>query len=154
MADIHGFAGMEGGPIFSDRGPSKLVQTLTWARSSSQSTTPSSISIVKADISDPSSLLNLFTKSKLVLNCVGPFRLYGEPIVSACVETGYDYLDICGEPDFMEKREVRYHEKKVEAYFSLESEKSIVGNFGMYESIVFGCCQDGEVDGIEEVETQ
>ncbi|KAF9626496.1 hypothetical protein IFM89_034430 [Coptis chinensis] len=159
--------------VLAGRNPSKLAQTLTWA--SSQSTTPSSISIIKADISDPSSLLNLFSKSKLVLNCVGPFRLYGEPVVSACVETGCDYLDICGEPEFMEKMEVRYHDKavekgslvvsacgfdsipaelglmfhckqwvppsvpyKVEAYLSLESEKSIVGNFGTYESAVLG----------------
>ncbi|KAH7352557.1 hypothetical protein KP509_19G051700 [Ceratopteris richardii] len=49
-------------------------------------------------------------RTKLVLNCVGPFRLYGEPVVSACVEAGTDYLDITGEPEFMERMELRYHE--------------------------------------------
>jgi saccharopine dehydrogenase-like NADP-dependent oxidoreductase len=34
----------------------------------------------------------------MVLNCVGPFRFYGEPVARACAEAGTDYLDICGEP--------------------------------------------------------
>lgn len=54
------------------------------------------------------------SQTKLILNCVGPFRHYGDPVVAACVETGCDYLDICGEPEFMEKMEAVYHEKAVE----------------------------------------
>lgn len=34
--------------------------------------------------------------------------------MSACVETGCDYLDISGEPEFMERMEAVYHEKAVE----------------------------------------
>ncbi|CAA6657453.1 unnamed protein product [Spirodela intermedia] len=50
-----------------------------------------------------------------MLNCVGPFRLYGEPVVAACVEAGTDYLDISGEPEFMERMEAAYHERAAEA---------------------------------------
>ncbi len=32
-----------------------------------------------------------------MLACVGPYRLYGEPVVRACVEAGTDYLDVSGE---------------------------------------------------------
>ena len=32
------------------------------------------------------------------INTVGPFRLFGEPVVKACCEAGTHYLDICGEP--------------------------------------------------------
>jgi hypothetical protein len=35
---------------------------------------------------------------RLVIACVGPFRLYGEPVFKACAEAGTDYVDICGEP--------------------------------------------------------
>lgn len=35
---------------------------------------------------------------RLVLNCVGPYRYWGQPVVAACVEAGTDYLDVCGEP--------------------------------------------------------
>lgn len=96
------------------RNPTKLSETLKWALSNSQFENPDSISIIKADVSDPSSLKDLCSKTKLILNCVGPFRLYGEPVVSACVEAGCDYLDICGEPEFMEKMEAMYHQKAVE----------------------------------------
>nr|XP_016453380.1 PREDICTED: probable mitochondrial saccharopine dehydrogenase-like oxidoreductase At5g39410 [Nicotiana tabacum] len=44
----------------------------------------------------------------------GPFRLYGEPVVEACADSGWDYLDICGEPEFMERMEVKYREKAVD----------------------------------------
>ncbi|CAK7338626.1 unnamed protein product, partial [Dovyalis caffra] len=43
-----------------------------------------------------------------------PFRLLGETVVAACSETGCDYLDICGEPEFMERMDVKYHEKAME----------------------------------------
>ncbi|CAH1437733.1 unnamed protein product [Lactuca virosa] len=56
----------------------------------------------------------VWREAKLVLDCVGPFRLYGEPVVAACVEAGCDYLDISGEPEFMERMEAVYHEKAVE----------------------------------------
>ncbi|KAG9134216.1 hypothetical protein Leryth_025126 [Lithospermum erythrorhizon] len=69
------------------------------------------VSILNADTSDPESLRRLASQSKVILNCVGPFRLYGEGVVSACVEMGCDYLDICGEPEFMERMEALYHEK-------------------------------------------
>ena len=37
---------------------------------------------------------------RLVLNCVGPFRLYGEPVVAACAAAGTDYLDVTGDELF------------------------------------------------------
>ncbi|KAK6129291.1 hypothetical protein DH2020_037000 [Rehmannia glutinosa] len=43
-----------------------------------------------------------------------PVSALREPVVSACVESGCDYLDICGEPEFMERMEASYHEKAVE----------------------------------------
>ncbi len=45
-----------------------------------------------------------------MLNVVGPYRLYGEPVVRACAECGTDYLDVSGEPEFMERMEAKYHD--------------------------------------------
>lgn len=39
----------------------------------------------------------------MVLNCVGPYRDTGAPVVKACVDGGADYLDLCGEPEFIER---------------------------------------------------
>lgn len=92
------------------RNSTKLTQTLQWA---THPHTPPSIPILTADTNDPPSLHRLCTETKLILNCVGPFRLYGDPVVAACTETGCDYLDICGEPEFMERMEDNYHEVAV-----------------------------------------
>ncbi|XP_058008162.1 probable mitochondrial saccharopine dehydrogenase-like oxidoreductase At5g39410 [Hevea brasiliensis] len=93
------------------RNPTKLTQALNWA--SHPSTSPP-IPILKADTTDPSSIRHLCTQTKLILNCVGPFRLYGEPVVAACAQSGCDYLDICGEPEFMERMEMKFHENAME----------------------------------------
>ncbi|KAJ4826302.1 hypothetical protein Tsubulata_004053 [Turnera subulata] len=93
------------------RNPSKLAQSLKWA---AHPDPPPPIPILSADTSDPSSLRLLCSKTKLLLNCVGPFRLHGDPVVAACADTGCDYLDICGEPEFMERMEVQYHGKAAE----------------------------------------
>ncbi|XP_024536476.1 probable mitochondrial saccharopine dehydrogenase-like oxidoreductase At5g39410 [Selaginella moellendorffii] len=41
-------------------------------------------------------------------------KLYGEPFVAACAESGIDYLDITGEPEFMERMRAKYHEQAVD----------------------------------------
>ncbi|CAM8935000.1 unnamed protein product [Rhodiola kirilowii] len=90
----------------------KLTEAVTW---STHPNPPPQIPILTADITDPDSLRFLCAQTKLVLNCVGPFRLYGEPVVKACVESGCDYLDICGEPEFMERMEIVYGAKAAES---------------------------------------
>ncbi|KAL8546015.1 hypothetical protein ACS0TY_005939 [Phlomoides rotata] len=94
------------------RSPSRLSEALKWASSGTDS--PPKVPLITADTTDPNSLSRLAAQAKVILNCVGPFRLYGPPVVEACVEAGCDYIDICGEPDFMERMEVMYHEKASE----------------------------------------
>ena len=40
-------------------------------------------------------------RAKCVITTVGPYQLYGEPLVAACAEAGTDYVDLCGEPNWM-----------------------------------------------------
>ncbi|CAI0453907.1 unnamed protein product [Linum tenue] len=94
------------------RNHSKLLDTLKWA--AKPNSPPPSIAILTADTADPVSLRMLCSRTRLVLNCVGPFRLHGGPVVAACVQAGCDYLDICGEPEFMERMEFVYHDQAVE----------------------------------------
>ncbi|KAJ9540720.1 hypothetical protein OSB04_027226 [Centaurea solstitialis] len=91
------------------RNSSKLSEALKWASKSHPA-----VPFLIADTSDPLSLRRMASQTRLVLNCVGPFRLYGNPVVSACVDAGCDYLDICGEPEFMERMEAFYDMKAVE----------------------------------------
>ncbi|EOY03568.1 Mitochondrial saccharopine dehydrogenase isoform 1 [Theobroma cacao] len=94
------------------RSHEKLVRTLQWA--AHPNPLPPSVSIITADTTDRPSLLSLCRQTKVLLNCVGPFRIHGEPVVAACASSGCDYLDISGEPEFMERMEAKYHEKAVE----------------------------------------
>ncbi|KAG8501625.1 hypothetical protein CXB51_004082 [Gossypium anomalum] len=94
------------------RSREKLVKTLQWA--AHPSSPPNDVSVITADTTDPPSLSSLCNQTKLLLNCVGPYRIHGEPVVAACASSGCDYLDITGEPEFMEEMEVKYHEKAME----------------------------------------
>lgn len=57
--------------------------------------------LIVADASDPASLKAMAARAKCVVTTVGPYQLYGEPLVAACAETGTDYVDLCGEPAWM-----------------------------------------------------
>ena len=39
--------------------------------------------------------------TRLVLTTVGPYKLYGTPLVAACAAEGTDYVDLTGEPHWM-----------------------------------------------------
>eukprot|EP00092_Neocalanus_flemingeri_P018792 GFUD01020350.1.p1 GENE.GFUD01020350.1~~GFUD01020350.1.p1 ORF type:complete len:421 (-),score=109.24 GFUD01020350.1:86-1348(-) len=74
----------------------------------------SRVQTIICDSSDTSSLLAMASQAKLVLNCVGPYRFFGEPVVEACVEAGSHHVDISGEPQYLEKMQLKYHQKAVE----------------------------------------
>lgn len=44
------------------------------------------IGIIVADVSDEDSLDEMCVRTRLVLNCVGPYILYGEPVVKSCIK--------------------------------------------------------------------
>ena len=94
------------------RSKKKLAAALTWA--SSDPSLSSSVPIYEADVNSMQSLITLCKKTKVLVSCVGPYRKYGRPVVEACVEAGVDYLDITGEPEFMEQMEHSYHEKAMQ----------------------------------------
>ncbi len=62
---------------------------------------PATTPLVVADADDPGSLKAMAARAKCVITTVGPYQLYGEPLVAACAEAGTDYVDLCGEPNWM-----------------------------------------------------
>ncbi|KAM3603388.1 uncharacterized protein V6R79_021224 [Siganus canaliculatus] len=72
------------------------------------------IEIIVADVSVEESLDIMCQQGLVILNCVGPYRFYGEPVVKACIENGAHYLDICGEPQFLERMQLHYHTKALD----------------------------------------
>ncbi len=62
---------------------------------------PADTPLIVADAEDPSALKAMCKRTKVVLTTVGPYQLYGEPLVAACAHTGTGYVDLCGEPAWM-----------------------------------------------------
>jgi len=70
--------------------------------------------IVIADVADQKSIDEMCKNARLILNCVGPYRFYGEQVVKACVEYGAHHIDISGEPYYLEKMQLVYHKEAEE----------------------------------------
>jgi short subunit dehydrogenase-like uncharacterized protein len=60
--------------------------------------------LIVADASDPETLDAMVKRTKVVLTTVGPYQLYGNELVAACVANGTDYTDLCGEPAWMRQK--------------------------------------------------
>lgn len=58
----------------------------------------SNVPIIIADSSDEHSLNEMARRTCLIINVVGPYRLYGEAVVKAAVRNGTSHVDISGEP--------------------------------------------------------
>ena len=63
---------------------------------------------IVADVSDEASLRELCTQTQVVISTVGPYALYGEPLVKICAETGTDYCDLTGEPQWIRRMIQQY----------------------------------------------
>ncbi|MFH8799098.1 saccharopine dehydrogenase family protein [Streptomyces sp. NPDC017936] len=64
--------------------------------------------VLRADVSDPVSLRALAEHARVVATTVGPYVTYGEELVAACADAGTDYLDLTGEPEFVDLVYVRH----------------------------------------------
>jgi short subunit dehydrogenase-like uncharacterized protein len=56
-----------------------------------------------ADIGDRNSLAAMAARARVVLNLVGPYTLYGRPVIEACVASGAHYADLTGEMPFVRR---------------------------------------------------
>ena len=71
----------------------------------------STLQLLDADSSDPAALRAIADDARVIASTVGPYIVHGEPLVAACAEAGTDYLDLTGEPEFVDTMYVRYHER-------------------------------------------
>lgn len=62
---------------------------------------PKNLSLIVADTSDQASVDSMVKRTKVIVTTVGPYQLYGEPLVAACAKLGTDYVDLCGEAVWM-----------------------------------------------------
>ncbi|TCD06420.1 saccharopine dehydrogenase [Erythrobacteraceae bacterium CFH 75059] len=65
--------------------------------------------LVVVDAQDRSALEAMCRRTRVVLTTVGPYQLYGDALLAACVATGTDYADLCGEPAWMARKITEHH---------------------------------------------
>lgn len=96
------------------------------------------IPVIVADVDDEDSIYQMCKRARIIINCVGPYSLYGEVVVKNCIlvslMTAYcdhcseldliyyfraqaktHHVDIAGEPFFLEGMQLKYHEEAEKA---------------------------------------
>jgi saccharopine dehydrogenase (NAD+, L-glutamate forming) len=69
--------------------------------------------LLHADADDRPSLRSLAEQTRVLISTVGPYIAYGEPLVAACAEAGTDYVDLTGEPEFVDRMYLAHHDRAV-----------------------------------------
>ena len=69
------------------------------------------VDILVADSQDRSAVDAIASQTRVLLNTAGPFALYGNKIVDACVRFRTHYVDITGETPWVRDLSDRYHQK-------------------------------------------
>lgn len=112
---------------FAGRNKEKLEHTLETARVNT-GLELAKAELIVVNVNDEESLKKMAERSKVVINCVGPYRYYGLKVVKACVEGGAHVVDISGEPQYLEQAQLEYTEAAEKAG------KYVVGSCG-FDSI-------------------
>ncbi len=71
--------------------------------------------LLHADAAEPASLREVADRARVVITTVGPYLEHGEPLVAACAAAGTDYVDLTGEPEFVDRMYVRHHQQAVDS---------------------------------------
>lgn len=85
------------------RSPAKL-QELRASLGGGQAALP----LIVADAADETALAAMCAQARVVISTVGPYALYGEPLVKVCAESGTDYCDLAGEVHWIKRMLDRY----------------------------------------------
>lgn len=112
MAELHGFGSSGGNGVrwaIAGRSKAKLDRL-------KDELGPAAIDLpmVIADAGDEDSLTALCEQTRVVVSTVGPYALYGEPLVRACVDSGTDYCDLTGEVQWI-RRMIQLYDDRAKA---------------------------------------
>ena len=116
-----GFTGQLTAQYLAEHGGSELrwalagrnLDKLEQVRAQLAQTRPqcATLDLLQADATDADALRKVAQSAKVVITTVGPYIRYGEALVAACAENGTDYVDLTGEPEFVDRMWLGYHEQ-------------------------------------------
>ena len=64
--------------------------------------------VIIADANDADSLKKMCAQATVIISTVGPYALYGEPLIEACISEHADYVDLTGEPQWIKRMVDKY----------------------------------------------
>jgi short subunit dehydrogenase-like uncharacterized protein len=62
---------------------------------------PVDIPLVVCDSDNADEVAAMVEQTKVLITTVGPYQLYGDKVIVACANAGTDYVDLCGEPNWI-----------------------------------------------------
>jgi len=73
------------------------------------------IGVIVSDVADPASLAALARRTVAMVTAVGPYALYGRPLVEACIVEKTHCADLTGEPNFVVGLMAECHDRAEQA---------------------------------------
>jgi len=71
------------------------------------------VEVLVADSTDAAALSDVARRTRVVATTIGPYLEHGGPLVAACAEAGTDYLDLTGEPEFVDRMYLEHHQTAI-----------------------------------------
>ena len=62
---------------------------------------PADTPLVVCDSDNDAEVAAMVAQTKVLITTVGPYQLYGDKVIVACANAGTDYVDLCGEPNWI-----------------------------------------------------
>ncbi|ULQ45156.1 saccharopine dehydrogenase NADP-binding domain-containing protein [Flagellatimonas centrodinii] len=109
LFDRHGAGSAELRWALAGRSQAKLAQVRGGLGESA-----ADLPLIVADAADSAALTALCSRTRAVISTVGPYALYGTPLVEACVDSGTDYCDLTGEVQWIDEM-IRRFETRAQA---------------------------------------
>jgi short subunit dehydrogenase-like uncharacterized protein len=66
-----------------------------------------------ADLADQAAVADIATSTRVLATTAGPYLVLGRGLATACADAGTDYLDLAGEPEFVDRVYLDSHERAV-----------------------------------------
>jgi len=107
---VFGATGVTGRQVAAHLAERSAREPIAWAAAARDADRAGSVlaevgvkepAFVRADVNDAASLREMAARATVVLDLVGPYAMYGRPVIEACVEAGAHYVDLTGEVPFV-----------------------------------------------------
>uniref|UniRef100_B0T6N1 Saccharopine dehydrogenase n=1 Tax=Caulobacter sp. (strain K31) TaxID=366602 RepID=B0T6N1_CAUSK len=108
-----GFTGRQAVEYFRRHAPANLKWAIAGRDNERLAALEAGVPIVTVEPQQQDSIDDLVRRTRVVLSTAGPFRLYSDRVVDACVRLGADYTDISGETARIRDLIDRHHARAV-----------------------------------------